>query len=64
MLFQLADGHQAVNGVSGEAGHRLGHDQINFSVQSVRDHFIEAVAAACARAGHAFVPINGDFDTM
>ena len=31
MLFELADGGQAVHGVSGEAADGLGHDQVYFA---------------------------------
>ena len=64
MLFELADGGQAVHGVSGEAADGLGHDQVDLSGQRVSNHLIEAIPVAGIQAADAFVYLNAVFDTM
>ena len=60
MLFELANGGQAVHGVSGEAADGLGYNQINLSGQRIRDHLIEAIPVAGVQAADAFVRIYFD----
>lgn len=54
-FFQLADGNQAVNRVSGEATDRLCDDEVDFTGHGIGDHFIKADAMLGVRAGNALV---------
>ena len=55
MLFERSDGGQAVYGISGETADGLGHDQVYFSSQRVRNHLIEAIPVAGIQAADAEV---------
>lgn len=54
-LFQLADGGQAVHGISRESAHTLGHNQVDFSSQGIPDHAVEAVPALGVDGADALV---------
>lgn len=57
-FFQLADGNQTVNRVSGEAADRLCDDEVDFTGHGIGDHFIKADAMFGVRAGNALVGVN------
>lgn len=57
-LLQLADGGQAVHGVSREVAYTLGHNQVDFSGKGIPDHAVEAVPALGVDGADALVGVN------
>lgn len=53
--FQTADGSEGIHGISGETGQRLGEDQIDFSVQGIGYHAVEAVPPADGQPGDTII---------
>lgn len=59
-FLELADGGQAVYGVSGKSADRLGDDEVNFAVQRIGNHLLEAFAALGAGSGNTFIGVDVD----
>ena len=57
-LFELSDGHQAVDRVAGEAGNALRNDEVDLAVHRVPDHGIETVAVLGAEGRDPFVGVD------
>lgn len=57
-LFQLADGGQAVHGISCKAAYTLGHDQVDFSGKGIPDHAVEAVPALGVDGADALIGVD------
>ena len=57
-LLQLADGGQAVHGISRKAAHTLGHNQVDFSGKGIPDHAVEAVPALGVDGADALVGVD------
>lgn len=60
VFLELADGGQAVHRVPGKTADALGHDEVDFPVQRIRDHAFEALAVLGAGARDACVRIDID----
>ena len=60
VFLELADGGQAVHRVPGKTADALGHDEVDFPVQRIRDHAFEALAVLGAGARDACVRIDVD----
>ena len=58
MLLQLADGGQGVHRIPGEAGNRLGDDQVDLARQRILNHAVKALAFLRAGAGDALVGVD------
>ncbi|MPN10787.1 hypothetical protein SDC9_158084 [bioreactor metagenome] len=58
MFLELADGHKAVNRVTGEPADGFGHNQINFTRQRVLNHLIKAGTVLFGSAGNSFIRIQ------
>ena len=58
VFLELADGGQAVHRVPGKPADALGHDEVDFPGQRIRDHAFEALAVLGAGAGYAFVGVH------
>lgn len=58
VLFQLADGGEAVHGISGKADDGFRDDQADPPSQRIRNHAIEAVPVTGVRCGYAFVRVH------
>ena len=57
-FLQLADGGQAVHGISRESAHTLGHNQVDFSGQGIPDHAVEAVPALGVDGADALISVD------
>lgn len=57
-LLQLADGGQAVHGISRESAYTLGHNQVDFSGKGIPDHAVEAVPALGVDGADALIGVN------
>ena len=57
-LLQLADGGQAVHGISRESAHTLGHNQVDFSGKGIPDHAVEAVPALGVDGADALIGVD------
>ena len=57
-LLQLADGGQAVHGISRKAAHTLGHNQVDFSGKGIPDHAVEAVPALGVDGADALIGVD------
>ena len=62
--FQTSDGSESIHGVSGEPGQRLGEDQIDFSVQSIGYHAVEAVPPADGQSGNTIIGVHPGKDPV
>ena len=58
LFLQFPHGGKAVNGVSCETAHALGHNKINLSRQSILDHLIKAVPIFCHNTRNAFIRVH------
>ena len=59
--FQLSDGFQKSDGVSGKAGNALCNDHIDFPGTAVCQHLLKAVPVALG-SGQGFVAVNAAVD--
>jgi len=56
--FQAADGSEGIHGISGEPGQRLCDDQIDFTVQGIHYHTVEAVPPADGQPGDTIIGVH------
>ena len=59
-FFELSYRCQTVYGVSSETADGFCNDKVNLAVQSILNHFIEAVSVLCVQSRDAFVRVYGD----
>ena len=58
MFFQLSDGGEGIDGVSGKTRDRFGDDKVYFSVKGVFDHAFEAFSLFGIGTGDPFVGVD------
>lgn len=58
MLFELSDSREAVDGVTGKPADGLSDNKVNFAVQSILHHLLEAVTVLGIRGRDALVGVN------
>ena len=58
VFLQLADGSEAVHGISGKAADGFRDDQVDPPGQRIRNHAVKAVSVTGVRCGNAFVRVH------